>query len=113
MEFTELAAKVVEAQALITNSKAQYDRARLMVTAADDALDAMPTTYGTVSTEVNAGAAANPGDEAWQVLKGNKDHALTDRQTFREMTQAIVDAFQAVDDHGAAAVIAALAAIGA
>lgn len=53
-----------------------------------DILDAMPTTHGTVISEIDADAAANPSDAAVQAQKTEKDKIVGDFQAAKADVQA-------------------------
>ena len=102
---------VPAAQQDVVIAEGQYDQASTMISNAYTLMNSMAANHGTTNTDVNAGAAANPSNDAWQRLKDVKDEALSDKVATQAKAEAIKAAFQAVVDHGAAAVLAAVEGI--
>lgn len=85
-----------------------YARAASTVTAADNVLAALPTTYAATIAEINAQAAANPNDAAWQMAASRLAKMATEFQALKAKTAAAKAAFASIETHGAAAVAAKL-----
>lgn len=70
-------------------NRKRLDQAKATISAADADLGAMPTAYGTIVTDINAAAAAAPGDAALQALKAEKDKLVADFQALKTEAAAL------------------------
>jgi len=108
MLFCELRPRVTNAMGDVDSGKTRYASAKTTLTQAKNSLDGMATVYAEVVAAVNAGAAANPTDAAWQTIKAEKDLAIAERATVLADVDCLLAAFAKLDSHGAAAVLAKL-----
>ena len=109
--FCEVELALTNAQGDIVGARQRYASASQQASQADDKLDSLPGTYGAVVAEINAQAAANLSDYAWQTLKARLDLTLAELTVLVPDTQVAVNCFTAIEAKGAAAVQAALDAI--
>lgn len=63
-----------------------------------NAHNASPPGYGTVGSYINARAAANPTDEAWQDLKRRRDKIVADFQAMQTRAASVAAAAIAARD---------------
>lgn len=102
--FCQIEQALLNAAADIVKSRQRYDQAGQTMTAADNVLAGLAATYGQVIAEIEAQAAANPDDPAWAMLQNRMAKYIAERNDLKAATACMVDAFQAILDHGAAAV---------
>ena len=79
--YAYLNLKVVEINERMLSNARRKDSAYTQVDAAVVDLSAMGAAYSGVSADINAQAAANPDDAAWQQLKAEKDLLISEFQT--------------------------------
>lgn len=90
--FTETKMALDEIAERTTQSMKRRDQAKAMLTTAQSDLVAMQSAYTTIISELNAAAAANPGDAAWQGAKAEKDQMVADFQALKTEIDALVTA---------------------
>ena len=71
------------------------DQAKAVLAQAQADLLAMQSAYSTIISDLNAAAAANPGDAAWQAAKAEKDQMVADFQALKTEIDALVTAINA------------------
>lgn len=59
-------------------------------------LGAMTSEYTSIVTDINQAAIANPTDDAYQLLKSEKDKLVADFQDLKGYTDDLIVAFDAV-----------------
>lgn len=69
-------------------------QARTLLNEAASDLAAMPAAYSGFVSDLNAAAAANPSDEAWQHALSEKNHMVADFQALRTEVDALVAAIE-------------------
>lgn len=96
MDFTGARARLDNVVQDIEQARTQYEGAVAAIGAANNLLGNLPTTYATVISTIDAGAAANPTDAAWQTAKAEKDLHVGDFAALKAVVQAAVDALAAL-----------------
>jgi len=96
MDFTGARARLDNVAQDIERARGQHEGAVAAITAANNTLGNLPTTYSAVLAVINAGAAANPTDAAWLTAKAEKDLHVADFQALKAEVQAAVDALAAL-----------------
>lgn len=94
--FTETKATLDEIAARTTANIKRDQQARLQLVTAQADLAAMVTAYSGFSTQLDADAAANPTDPAWQNAKAEKDQMLADFQVEKTRVDALIVAYDSV-----------------
>ena len=61
------------------------------------ALAAMPSQYAGISSALNAEAAANPTDQALQLMQAEKDKMVADFQVLKSSANAAITALDTID----------------
>ena len=95
-DFAGLKVRLANVAQDIDSQRQRFDQAKAAIVACNTTLGAMPTTYGAVIADVDAGAAANPADVAWQNAKAEKDLFVLNFQALKATVQAAVDALAAL-----------------
>lgn len=67
----------------------RLDQAKAQIDAAVADLAAMLTAYSAIFTELNAAAAANPDDPAWQLEKAERDALVQDFNALKARADAL------------------------
>jgi hypothetical protein len=83
-------------QPAVQQNKVSLQQARNLVAQAATQLAAMPTTYGTTVTAINAGVAANPENAAWLAIKAELDLVVANFQSVLIEANALKTAVDAV-----------------
>jgi F0F1-type ATP synthase membrane subunit b/b' len=80
MPTTFSTAKVAldEIAANIQNARKSLQNAKAAITQAKALLDAMPTTYATIVSDINSAAAAGPSNVALTTMKAEKDALVSE-----------------------------------
>lgn len=97
-----------DAADLLKASANRYSQASQAVTVADNSLGAMATTYADLAETVGAYGTA---DAAEAHAKAELAKLLAERTAIKDKTDAARACFLAIEDHGAAAVKAAVEAL--
>lgn len=79
----------------IARAQRQVDLARDNLSTAAVNLAAMPSQYSAFVAQLNADAAANPGNEAWQTALAEKNELVGDFQALRTRAEALLAAYDA------------------
>lgn len=93
--YSESKTSLDEIAARIARNRSRIGQARSLLTTARSDTGAMPADYGGVATDINAAAAANPGNEAWQMALAEKNLLVADFQALKTELDALVTALGA------------------
>ena len=72
-------------------------RAKAVFGTSAAALAAMPSQYAGISSALNAEAAANPTDQALQLMQAEKDKMVADFQVLKSSANAAITALDTID----------------
>ena len=97
MTYSEAKAYLDEIAAKNTSAKGSLRTAKLGVTNIKSLLGAMPAQYAQVVTGINAAAAANPDDKAWQVAAAEVAHLVADFTTLQTTAGDMVTALESFE----------------
>lgn len=78
----------------IQTNRKRLQQARQLVAAAESDLSAMTTAYSEIVTDIDSDATANPGDEAHQLQKNEKDKLVAE---FNALETKATDTKNAID----------------
>lgn len=81
--YSEKSVALDEITTKIHNAKKQLDNAQAAITAAETALAAMPTVYGTIIGDIDSFATDNNADAAALAMKARKDHLVAEFQALK------------------------------
>ena len=95
----------------IDEAAGRYKSASSGISAADNTLAAMPTTFKSVIDAINAGVAADPTNDAWKNAKAQLILLTADFTALKAKTAAAKACFTAIEAKGPAAVKAAVEAL--
>ena len=87
--YTTTKATLDEIAARSEQARKRLEQARALVDAAVNELAAMGTAYSAFVAQLNADAAARPGDVAWQHAKAEMDQLAADFAALRTTAQAM------------------------
>lgn len=90
--YTEIKTALDEIAERSTLNMNRRDQARNTLLQAQQDLLAMQSNYSAVITSLNAQAAANPDDAAWQAAKAEKDQMVSDFQALKAEIDALITA---------------------
>ena len=96
MDFSGAKVRLANVASDIDSQRQRFASAVASVTACNNVLGNMATTYAEVITAVDAGATANPDDVAWTTAKVEKDRYVADFMALKAEVQAAVDALAAL-----------------
>lgn len=74
----------------------RLEQARALLIKAESDLADMAAAYGAFVTDLDAAAAANPGDAAWQAAKAEKDLMVSDFNALKSRAIALRAAYDGV-----------------
>ena len=92
MNYSNVEAALQNVRDDIVNARQRCTSAKGTLTAENSKLGGMPTTYAAAIAAIDAGLAANPTDEAWQVLAARKTILVVEFQALKPVVQAAADA---------------------
>ncbi len=90
--FTEVKKVLDEIAERTTQNASRTTNAKALLTTAQADLASMPGAYSSILSEIDAGATANPTDQAWQNAKAEKDQMVSDFQALKAEVDALVTA---------------------
>lgn len=93
--FTETKATLDEIAVKSETNRKNLAAARASVAGVEAALQTMVNQYSAFIAQVDADAAANPGDAAWQNALAEKNRLVADFIAIQSKAQAIITAFDA------------------
>lgn len=76
-------------------NRKRLDTAKQIIDAAVADLNAMTSAYTAFVSDLNAAAAANPSNQAWQTAKLEKDQMVADFQALKTTAEALQGAVNA------------------
>lgn len=94
--YTQAKATLDEISTRSEANRKRLEQARQLIVTAESDLAAMATAYGTFVTDLDAAAAANPSDPAWQAAKAEKDLMVVDFNTIKTRATALKTAYDGV-----------------
>lgn len=96
LTFTQAKATLDDIASRSEQNRKRLEQAKMLLVQAKADLAAMPTAYGPFVTELNAEAASNPNDSAWQTAKAEKDQMVSDFQALNTRATAMDVAISAL-----------------
>jgi hypothetical protein len=96
MDYSGVVLRLANVASDIDTQRQRFNSAVQAITAANNVLGNMPTTYAEVLAAVDAGVAANPADRGWLNAQADKDHFVADFLALKAEVQAAVDALAAL-----------------
>ena len=90
--FTQTKATLDDIAARSEANRKRMEQAKVLIAAADADLTAMPIAYNAFASQLDADAAANSGDTAWQTALAEKDQMVADFQALKTRATALVAA---------------------
>lgn len=87
--FTQAKATLDEIADRSENNRKRLAQARALIATALSDLVTMPTAFGDFIAELDAAAATNPDNEAWQLIKAEKDLMVADFLVLRSEAQSL------------------------
>ena len=100
LTFTEAKTALDEIADRSTQNSKRLANAKTLLAQAQSDLAAMPGTYSSIISDINAEAAANPSDDAWTLAKAEKDQMVSDFQALKTEVDAVIAAVDAVGNPG-------------
>lgn len=94
--YTQAKATLDEIASRSESNRKRLEQARALIVAAESDLNAMATAYGAFVTDLDAAAAANPSDAAWQAAKAEKDLMVADFNAIRSRATSLKTAYDGV-----------------
>lgn len=94
--FTETKATLDEIAVRSEANRKRLENARTQIAQAEADLLAMQTAYSAFATQLDADAAANPADDAWQTALAEKDQMQSDFIALKNRSTALLAAYDAV-----------------
>ena len=97
MTYSEAKAYLDE---IASKNKAVRDQLRMsktMVNTTKGQLDAMPATYASVITDIDAASASNPNDDAWKLAKAESAQLVSDFIALQNLSDQIKTALSSFD----------------
>lgn len=96
LTYTQTKATLDEIASRSELARKRMEDARTGIVTAETDLMKMETDYSIFVTELDAAAAANPDDRAWQGAKAEKDQMNADFQALKTRATALKNAYDAV-----------------
>lgn len=96
LTYTQAKATLDEIANRSENNRKTLARARDLIASTSSDLSLMLTAYGAFVTELEATAAANPTNPAWQGADAELDQMVVDFNALRARAEALLLAFDAV-----------------
>lgn len=81
----------------LASSLTQLRDVKLRADRVKQLVDALPTKYATLASQINAQAAANPGDAVWAAIKAEKDKLAGEFAALATLAAAMVTAVDSVE----------------
>lgn len=94
--YTETKATLDDIATRSESNRKRLEQARTLIAQADADLAAMPGVYSGFASQLDADAAANSGDAAWQTALAEKDAMVADFQALRSRATALLAAYDGV-----------------
>jgi hypothetical protein len=92
--FAQVEAAITEVVARINNNRTRLETAKANIGVAETDLASMPAQYGTIFADLDAAAAASPGNAALASTKARKDLLVAEFVALNARATALAGAVQ-------------------